>query len=151
MPRRIAQPLSQPDLVDFLAQGSDFAFEMASLAILRSLNLESEHAGAYVDPITNRIRSYDIRARWFGPNRSIRFAVECKNLRSTAPLVIHATPRLESEAYHTVIVRHRIGGMLFQTPRERDNVYGAGESVGRQTDQPMKDDNGEFKSSDAPT
>jgi hypothetical protein len=124
---------------------------MGSLAILRSLNLESEHAAAYVDPVTNRIRSYDIRSRWFDRNRSIRFAVECKNLTNTAPLVIHATPRLESEAYHTVIARYRIGGMLFQTPHKRGNVYAVGDPVGRQLDQPMKDHSGDFKSSDAPT
>lgn len=151
MPKRTSHPLSKSDLVQFLSQGSDFAFEMASLALLRSLDLESEHAAAYVDPITNRIRSYDIRSRWVAKNRSVRFAVECKNLTNTAPLVIHATPRLESEAYHTVITRYRLGGMLFQTPHERQNVYGSGEPVGRQLDQPTKDGSGEFKSSDAPT
>lgn len=100
MPKRPATPLAQHDLALFLSQGSDFALEMAALEVLRSLGLDTEHAAVYVDPITSRIRAYDIRARWIQERRSIRLAVECKNLQRTAPLLVHATPRLQSEAYH---------------------------------------------------
>lgn len=151
MSRKNTSPLSQQDLLDFLRKDSDFGFEMATLNVLRLVGLDAEHAAVYVDPVTNRIRSYDMRARWTAEGRSLRFAVECKNLRSHAPLLIHATPRLESEAYHTVVVRKRTNGGLFQTTYRNEGVYHPAEVVGRQTDQPTRENSGEFKSSDGAT
>jgi len=148
-PRTPPAPLSNSDLSEFLSQSSDFALEMATLNELRALGLSCEHAATYIDPITKKIRAYDIRGRWTGPNRVIRFAVECKNLRRAAPLLVHATPRAQAEAYHTVIARQRTG--MSQVPSRRSNIYRVGEAVGRQTDQPTRDDRGDFKSSDTST
>lgn len=150
MARKRTLPLQQTDLAEFLAQESDFGFEMETLATLRSIGLSAEHAAVYADPITGRLRAYDIRARWHGEGRSLRLAIECKHLRPNAPLLIHATPRLQTEAYHTVVVRKRTG-LLFQTPRPSASVYAPGESVGRHTDQPSKEEGGDFRSSDAGT
>jgi YD repeat-containing protein len=142
--------LTQADLAQYVAQEADFAFEMAALHAIRDAGFDAEHAAAYKDPVTGRIRAYDIRARWSSPTEAYRFAVECKNLRPHAPLLVHATPRLESEAYHTVIARYRVGNVFSDTHRLA-GVYQRGVPVGRQTDQPMKDDKGDFKSNDSTT
>lgn len=143
-------PLTQSDLSNFVSESSDFAFEMSTLALLRSLDLDADHASTYVDPLTSRLRSYDIRARWNDEGKSIRFSVECKHLRNTAPLLIHATPRLEAEAFHTIIIRYRSGAMPIHDEHAWSTVYEPGGAVGRQTDQPTKDKDG-FRSIDAAT
>ena len=147
-----SNPLTASDLTDFIAAESAFALEMAALQALRTLGFDAEHAAAYVDPVTTKIRAYDIRARLVNAARSFRLAVECKNLQRTSPLLVHATPRLPTEAYHTVVKHYRIGDHPFsRADKLRSKVYEAGVSVGRQTDQPTKDDKGKFKSSDGPT
>jgi hypothetical protein len=151
MASRYSLPLSKPELEQFIRDESDFSFEMSVLSALRELGLQAEHAAVYTDPITNRLRTYDIRARWSDAHRWIRFAVECKNLKTNAPLLVHATPRSEAEAYRSVVTRSRIGGLVFQTAHRARGVYEPGEAVGRHTDQPMKDKSGAFKSSDAAT
>jgi len=147
-------PLTEAELRAFASESSDFAFEMAVLRVLRGAELESEHAATYTDPITSRIRAYDIRSRHVRPSRAVRLAVECKNLQAHNPLLVHATPRQLSEAYHSVITRVRDVALLSQQSHRRsypETVYGIKEPVGRQTDQPFKDDKGKFKSSDSAT
>jgi hypothetical protein len=154
MARKNDGPLTQADVERFVAQSSDFGFEMAALAILRKVGFQAEHAATYTDPITNRIRAYDMRAHWASSALAIHLAVECKNLRPSSPLVVHATPRQFTEAYHTLLTRYRINGSFFQSSARRDNalsVYAPDEPVGRQTDQPTMDASGDFTSSDAPT
>ena len=138
-------------MAEFIAAESDFALEMSALKVLRTLGFQAEHAAAYVDPVTSRMRAYDIRARLVSESRSLRLAVECKNLRPSAPLLVHTTPRLASEAYHTVVRRYRTGGYLFHEAIRRPNIYEEGRPVGRQTDQPSRENDGGFKSSDAPS
>lgn len=150
MSARSLAPLTPQELAEFLT-GSDFGLEMAALNVIRSLGIEAEHAAVYTDPVTGKLRAYDIRARWNQALRWIRFAVECKNLSAGSPLLVHATPRLESEAYHTVVARYRVGPIAGYQPSRRENVYAMGDPVGRQTDQPAKNERGEFKSSDSAT
>ena len=122
---------------------------MAALAELRSLGFDATHAATYVDPATSKMRAYDIRARWFGAGRSIRLAVECKNLKPSAPLLVHATPRAMSESFVSVVARYRIGGSLFQDLHAQPNVYEADEPVAdRWID---REGNGRFKSTDSAT
>lgn len=154
MKKRSTEPLTQPDLEQFLSRTSDFAFEMATLSELRKLDFVCEHAATYTDPVTEKIRAYDVRARRITGQRQVRLAVECKNIGPQSPLVVHATPRLAAEAYHTLLVRHRSSssGFDFQNARRREeSVYPEGEPVGRHTDQPAKDSNNEFVSADSAT
>jgi hypothetical protein len=148
--RRQETPLNKYDLATFARESSDFAFEMEVLRALRAAGLDCEHAATYTDPITSRLRAYDIRARHILPSQTVRLAVECKNLKSYSPLLVHATPRRPSEAYHTVVARVR--GSLQSYRREPpEAVYHAHEPVGRHTDQPFKDDKGNLSSSDSAT
>jgi hypothetical protein len=115
------------------------------------MGIVAEHAGSYVDPVTGRLRAYDVRAHWNDGIRTLRLAIECKSLEASAPLLIYATPRLPSEAYHSVMFRYRIGGSLFIDVDSRAGVYIVDQPVGRQPDQPMLDGNGNFKSNDTAT
>lgn len=151
MPQLPIPPLTELDLAAFLATNSDFGFEMATLRVVRSLGLLAEHAAVYTDPVTNKLRAYDIRARGDYGVRQFRFAIESKNLNPASPLLVRATPRLESEAYHTVVARYWVGGMASYSALKRSNVYQAGRPVGRQTDQPSRSDKGDFRSSDSAT
>jgi hypothetical protein len=151
MAAKPSQPLSQSDLSRYVRDNSDFALEMAVLSSLRKMGIVAEHAGSYVDPVTGKLRAYDIRAHWIDGIRTLRLAIECKSLEAIAPLLIYATPRLASEAYHSVMFRYRIGGSMFIDVDSRAGVYVVDEPVGRQPDQPMLDSNGNFKSNDTAT
>lgn len=56
-------PIAENDLNEFVASESDFAFEMNVLSVLSKLNFACSHGGTYEDPITHRIRQYDIAPR----------------------------------------------------------------------------------------
>jgi hypothetical protein len=55
-------PITQSDLQEFVENDSDFAFEMRVLVQLRALGFQCEHSGTYKDPITDKIRQFDIHA-----------------------------------------------------------------------------------------
>ena len=125
---------------------------MTALASIRAAGFEADHAATYKDPISGKLRAFDIRARWSGNSRSLRFAVECKNLRANAPLLIHATPRTPLESTHSVVARYQNGpGIFYPDAIPREGCYRTNEPVGRQTDQPSKDASGDFKSTDSET
>lgn len=151
MPLKLLIPLTEVDVSQFVSQEANFAFEMAALSAVRDAGFDAEHAASYKDPVTGKLRAFDIRARWSGDSRSLRFAVECKNLRAHAPLLVHATPRTAQEATHNVVARYKISTSFFQDVLPHQGVYQPGDFVGRQTDQPMKDATGDFKSQDAET
>lgn len=55
-------PITAEDMADFVGSDSDFAFEMQVLAKLTSLGFTCSHSGTYRDPVTKKIRQFDIRA-----------------------------------------------------------------------------------------
>ena len=97
-------PITEKDLADFVANDSDFAFEMRVLAELRSLKFDCRHSGTYQDPITDKIRQFDIRAVIDQSPSTLALAVECKNLRPNFPLLLNAVPRTAPEAFHDLLV-----------------------------------------------
>ena len=62
MPKLKNSPITAQDLADFVTTNSDFGFEMDVLARLRSEGFSCHHAGTYRDPVTDKIRQFDIRA-----------------------------------------------------------------------------------------
>jgi len=96
------------DIDRALSQKSDFAFEMAVLAKLDGFSVDRfthrvEHSGTYTDPITSKVRQYDIRYRGRIAGTRFSLAIECKNVRPECPLVVHAVPRRPSEAFHDIV------------------------------------------------
>jgi hypothetical protein len=145
--------ISKDDIEQYIAQTSDFDFEMSVLRQLGDVGFSCEHAGTYRDPITDKIRNYDFRAsRDVADDKHIRLAVECKNIRPSSPLLVYATPRTAAESFHTLLVRKSTGGwdvsrgQPITGPR---SVYPPDEPVGRSTDQVSRNKAGEFVGNDS--
>jgi hypothetical protein len=126
---------------------------MSVLAELRTLGFECSHSGTYSDPVTKKIRQFDLRATFEKANCKLALAVECKNLRS--PLLVSAVPRTPKEAFHSVI--EYVGeNSVYHSPvkctevGDRTTVYGANKSVGKKTDQ-IRRENAKLVSDDSAT
>jgi hypothetical protein len=66
-------------------------------------NLESEHAGTYIDPISMKPRQFDFRCVIWRKEQSLQFALECKNLSKDFPVVVCGTKRSSEDAFHEII------------------------------------------------
>ena len=145
--------LREPELEDFLRSRSDFAFEMRALAALRLLGFQCQHAATYLDPLTEKIRAFDIRAHRRSDFSVLSLAVECKQLSDVAPLLLHRTPREASESHHSVLVRlvDSTGSSPYTRSVSPSETYPPHLPVARQPDQPTMRDDGSWSSSDAAT
>lgn len=142
------------DLEEFVGSNSDFAFEMQVLAQLRALGFKCAHSGTYRDPVTDKIRQYDIRAVKDEGNSTLALAVECKNLRPNNPLLLSAVPRTPPESFHDLIVRSPEKLFMAQSVRAvvgNGSAYRPGEMVGKKTDQVGRDTSGALISNDEMT
>lgn len=103
-------PIAAVDIREFVEEHSDFAFELSVYNQLTKLGFTCDHGGTYTDPLTEKIRQFDIRATWIDhsqlvfPPEQIRLAVECKQLRDNFPLVIHTVPRKFDEGTHDIVL-----------------------------------------------
>ncbi len=149
MPPRTSKALTQNDIDEYIDQESDFAFELAIRKKLSEAGFNCSHAGSYRDPITDKIRAYDFRARRsIAQNMHIRLAVECKNIKPENPLLVYATERTDQEAYHCLLLRERFQGYTFCNPTKRSerlSVYPTKEPVGRCTDLVARAPDNSFK------
>ena len=103
-------PITVDDIREFVEDHSDFTFELSVYSQLIELGFTCDHGGTYSDPLTKKIRQFDIRAtwtdhsQWLLPQEQIRLAVECKQLQDNFPLVIHTVPRKFDEGTHDVLL-----------------------------------------------
>lgn len=103
-------PITADQVTEFAMSCSDFHFEME---VRRTTFLNSflfHHGGTYIDSQTDKPRQFDIRARKVVGGRNVPLAIECKNLRANAPLLISCIPRVENEAFHDVFVTNKTVG-----------------------------------------
>lgn len=140
------------DIEQFVREQSDFDFEMRVVAALNGLGFTCLHAATYKDPVSGKIRQFDIRATRTDNDRRLALAVECKNIRENSPLLLSALPRLNSEAFHEVIrtPQHAYWPRSFpvngpQTP------YLEGSMVGKRTNQVGRELGGSLSGDDAVT
>src|SRR5687767_5754442 len=98
------RPISEAEVVAFMSQRSDFAFEMKVLRKLTGLQFVCEHGGCYTDPVTGTVvRQFDIRAFRDGAFGAVALAVECKHY-SDSHLVVSTAPRTAAESYVSMAV-----------------------------------------------
>jgi hypothetical protein len=147
-------PITDKDLADFVEKDSDFAFEMQVVTQLRGVGFGCSHSGTYQDPVSDKIRQFDVRATKKRGSCTLALAVECKNLRPDCPLLLSAVPRVTDEAFHDIIFRE--ANPHFQIPRVRpvagnESVYTPGEMVGKKTDQVSRNKDGALVSDDSKT
>lgn len=138
--------IEKSDLLEYLNSYSDFSFELGVLKMLRERGLECEHGGHYEDPVTNKSREFDIRAKKTIKQWRIRAAIECKNIREHFPILISCVPRHEQEAYHQIALvaepkrdSNMIALSIHQSRaktlsiRDQHSMYKAHEPVGKST------------------
>lgn len=131
-------PIPAEDLQEFAASNSDFGFEMTVLALLQKAGLRCRHAGTYRDPVTDKIRQFDIRAFLDKAEYTLAMAVECKNLRPNNPLLLSAVPRTLDEGFHDELYCNPQGALTYFSVASRNgngSAYKPGEMVGKKTDQ----------------
>jgi hypothetical protein len=147
-------PITQSDLQKFVDNDSDFAFEMRVLVQLRALGFHCEHSGTYTDPITDKIRQFDIHAWKDYGTATLVLAVECKNLRQSRPLLVSAVPRTPAEAFHERVLfgpGQAVQPSWIRHVQGIASVYKPGDMVGKKTDQVGKEDSGRLVSDDQAT
>lgn len=54
--------ISESDVLEYVEEQSDFAFELRVHRQLLACGFECEHGGTYEDPITSKIRQFDQQA-----------------------------------------------------------------------------------------
>jgi hypothetical protein len=146
-------PITARDLEHFVTSDSDFAFEMKVLAQLRSLAFDCEHSGTYRDPVTDKIRQFDIRATKKQNMCTLGLAVECKKLHFNYPLLLSAVPRTAAESFHDLLVFHMgvVPPAVVQPLEGDQSAYRQGDLVGKKTDQVGLSDSGTFVHDDSAT
>ncbi|MDO8031924.1 hypothetical protein O3297_00720 [Janthinobacterium sp. SUN128] len=103
-PKRPNEPITKADLEKFIATQHDFALELYVYNLTRKLGFETAHAGSYTDQITGKTRQFDVRAnRSCGREFHVHFAIECKSLQPSFPLLISQIPRLPAESYISIL------------------------------------------------
>lgn len=128
--------ITEADLLAFVKGDSDFGFEMRVLSALRKLEFDCSHSGTYQDPVTNKIRQFDIRAEKDIPGNTLALAVECKNYSPHHPLLLSAVPRTEGEAFHDLLVHSSGLNHSLKRPSVGANTpYVEGGMVGKKADQ----------------
>ena len=99
------QPITAADLEKYLSTADDFAFELKCLhSLSERKSVRLEHGGTYSDPVSGKHRQFDIRANIEIKPLRVGLAIECKNLSPAYPLLVSRVPRIESEAFHQVLV-----------------------------------------------
>ncbi|HEX3685782.1 MAG TPA: hypothetical protein VHU83_24840 [Bryobacteraceae bacterium] len=138
-------PIGSADMREFIANESDFSFEMRVLERLGIEGFQCHHSGTYIDPFLSKPRQFDIRAYQQDGRVALGIAVECKNLRAANPLLICAVPRTEEESFHSLIRLHA-NPMLssycsVETRTLHHSIYKPGQQVGKATHQVRRDKN----------
>lgn len=164
------QSIDESDISEYCFGESDFAFELQTIALLRSLGVRCGHGGVYEDPVTEKARQFDIRGLLeLGQVNRVRLAVECKNIRSNFPLAVLTVPGSSDESYCEFISSHAPIQQEFNVPgigvrkmvgvgedkgdrirqRAAASIYPVSEPVGKSCCQVGRDSNGGIRASDA--
>ena len=149
--------ITKEHLEEFIATQDDFALELYVYNLARELGFKPTHAGSYVDPNTGKARQFDVQAsRACGENFNVYFAIECKALRPSFPLLVSQIPRIRAESFLQIvrsIGRGKNGSLALspQTHRLTDgaSLYAMSEFVGKALSQVGFNGEGKLHSRDS--
>lgn len=131
-------PVTKENILKYAEARPDFVFELKVLSILRSLNVDCVHTGAYEDPTQQKCREFDIRAEVPGTG-TIHLAIECKNIGPGSAVVVNCVRREEEEAFHDILVNAGqpvTGGRSYVDKiRGASSLYRPGQWVGKSLSQ----------------
>lgn len=153
MPPETSKPdgsLTAADLRAYLETRDDFAFEREIFRHCQGFGFDSvQHAGLYDDPVTLKLRQFDVRATKIGGNHRVRLAIECKSISPAYPLLVSCVPRAQDEAYHDVMMTGDGGHAVVQRFGPRHSaMYIRGEYAGKDMRQVGRDNKGNLTGSD---
>lgn len=146
--------VSPQDVISFMRTRSDFAFEMLVTSHVMTVAHRVEHGGSYDDPLTAKVRQFDIRAKFEDSDRTVMLAIECKNY-DQGHLVVSTVPRRPVESWmHVMDPSPKAGVIHLPNPRalSPSPLYPVDGPVGKATDYVQRARNGEdLESRDAET
>ena len=102
-----AVPVTPEILSEALAVSDDFGHEIRVRTLLENNGCKVQHGWSYADSKLGKTRQFDLRgelrhrlphAPWY-----FQFALECKNLTPSSPLIISGLPRTQEESFHDII------------------------------------------------
>ncbi len=95
------QPFTQGEIEQFLAdgRGADFLLELQVARLMDSADFKVELSGRYDDPVSGKVREFDVRAHRTDPWRgtTIWLSLECKNIPVHSPLLVMSSERVSGE------------------------------------------------------
>lgn len=159
------EPESIADKINsYLQADSDYGFELKCLNRVNTMDQcfhEWTHTGTYIDDITSKPREFDIRGSLWPKkslNHILHVAIECKNLASESPLIVHCSKRATEKAYIQYVdvefrdenTDYSLKGDGFDFIRDAGdlNPYKKNEFVGKSLAR-LKWNNNQVKSSDS--
>lgn len=146
-------PISESDITTYLKTTFDFSFELSVLEMLRNHNIDCQHGGTYEDPVTKKMRQYDIRALKKVGNFDrikVSMAIECKKIREEYPIIISSVPRVKAESYHQIAIYDKSSQARARviSIREQYSIYKLNSLVGKDTKQYKRGKDGESSDND---
>lgn len=102
-----SDPITSNDLQEYINAQDDFALELFVYSKAKELGFTVSHGGTYVDPITSKPRQYDVRASKVIGDKRIDFAIECKSLKPSYPLLVSCIPRTLAESFHQIVYSYK--------------------------------------------
>jgi len=126
--RQPTDTITKEHLAEFIATTQDdFALELYAYSLARRLGYEATHAGSYIDPQSGKARQFDVQARVAcGEHFHVYFAIECKFLRPSFPLLVSQIPRISAESYqHIVMSNGKWRSLMLMTPHAHPLTHGA--------------------------
>jgi hypothetical protein len=155
----MSNAITGADIAQFLDDRDDFDLELFALRSLSERGWAAHHGGTYIDPFTGKPRQYDVWGRAeFPMHCDVLMAVECKSLTPEFPLIVSRVPRTQDDAEHDLIKtwrRANIGDSVSMVENSQGphlQLYGAGQMVGKATNQVRWAENGKkLIASDAET
>ena len=153
--------ITEDDLRSYLSAGAgdDFTFELSTLSLVDELGFNCEHSGFYEDPVTGKVRQFDIRAVREARGLKMYLTIECKNVRAQSPILVSSVPRMDHESFHCVahvidqVARFQSAGAAYLDRAQvlritsAASIYQTSRSVGKSIVQ-VERRNGEFRASD---
>lgn len=138
-------PITEVDIENYLSNQDDFALELRVLLKTRQLGCRSMHGGTYIDPVTNKPRQYDLRVygQHLGGDWRAAFAIECKALQPSYPLVLLRVPRTKPESLHHLLMVSPHG--VFEADKASSKLHPFDGHVGKSAFQMGRNKDGTFK------
>jgi hypothetical protein len=140
--------MSPEELRTFVAANDSFGFEMRVCAVLKGTALrDMKHGETYVDPVTGFNRQFDFRFTIRDERRCVLFALECKNIDPSLPVIVCGRKRPAREAFHDVIISQTAAsGPRSRIHRQKlSRIYPEDGFVGKSVLKPERDGSGKLK------